>query len=170
MAFFFLLHFGQQYFQHPFTIMTQELLSTDIEIPGKNEYPALLKVWEASVRATHHFLKEEDIQVIKPLLLHEYFALVSLFCIRSNGEIAGFLGTSDEKIEMLFVHPAHQGKKIGKRLLLYAINELKKSLVDVNEQNEKALAFYQRFGFSVMSRSDKDGLGKPYPILRMQLL
>ena len=70
---------------------------------------------------------------------------------------------------MLFVHPDYHGQQIGKQLLLYAIHELKLALVDVNEQNEKALLFYRRFGFQVVNRSAKDGLGKPYPLLHLQL-
>ena len=30
--------------------------------PQKTEYPVLLQIWESSVRATHHFLQEEDIE------------------------------------------------------------------------------------------------------------
>lgn len=41
----------------------------------KEDYQVLIKIWEVSVRATHHFLKEEDIEYFKPLILHEYFEL-----------------------------------------------------------------------------------------------
>lgn len=36
----------------------------------------LTDLWEASVRATHHFLQEEDIRFIRPLILHEYLKAV----------------------------------------------------------------------------------------------
>ncbi|HUC80937.1 MAG TPA: GNAT family N-acetyltransferase [Flavisolibacter sp.] len=150
--------------------MIKKATAYKIEKPTAADYPELLQVWEASVRTSHHFLKEEDIQVFKPLILHQYFDLLSLFYIRVDQTIAGFLGTSTDKIEMLFVHPAYHGQQIGKQLLLYAIHELKLCLVDVNEQNEKALSYYRRFGFQVINRSAKDGLGKPYPLLHLQLL
>ena len=147
-------------------------MSTDhlyiIEIPSKKDYPEIVAVWEASVRATHTFLKEEDIQFFKPLILSEYLAAVELHCIKIENEIAAFLGTSDDKIEMLFAHPKHHGKGAGRQLLLYAVRTLNKKLVDVNEQNTGAVSFYKHFGFEVVSRSEKDGLGKPYPILHMQ--
>ncbi|MGY0625916.1 MAG: GNAT family N-acetyltransferase, partial [Paraglaciecola chathamensis] len=41
--------------------------------------------------------------------------------------------------------------------------------VDVNEQNPKALGFYQRIGFKVVGRSELDGQGKPYPLLHLAL-
>ncbi|HVI44780.1 MAG TPA: hypothetical protein VM802_07915 [Chitinophaga sp.] len=34
----------------------------------ETDYPALTNVWEASVRATHHFLAEDDIQYFRPLM------------------------------------------------------------------------------------------------------
>lgn len=140
-----------------------------IEVPAKEDYASIITVWEASVRATHQFLNEEDIRFIKPLLLTEFLDAVALHCIKIDSTIAAFIGTSSDKIEMLFAHPSYHGKGLGKTLLLYAITQLDKKLVDVNEQNEKAVEFYKRFGFNVINRSEKDAMGKPYPILHMML-
>jgi len=41
--------------------------------------------------------------------------------------------------------------------------------VDVNEQNDQALGFYKGNGFKVISRSEMDSSGKPYPILHLEL-
>ena len=82
----------------------------------KKEYEEVVKLWEASVRATHHFLKEEDIEYFKPLILNTYLDAVELKCIRNNDEkIVGFLGVASQNLEMLFIHPEHRGKRIGKR-------------------------------------------------------
>ena len=40
--------------------------------------------------------------------------------------------------------------------------------VDVNEQNEAALRFYEALGFSVAGRSPPDAAGRPFPILHMK--
>ena len=146
-----------------------ESIFTEIERPQKQDYNELIEVWEASVRATHHFLPEADIRYFKPLILSQYFDAVKLYCIRHQNKIAGFLGVSPTKIEMLFIHPNYMRKGIGKKLLLHAVENLKLKLVDVNEQNSQAVEFYTRFGFKVINRSEKDGLGKPYPILYMAL-
>lgn len=140
-----------------------------IEVPTVTDYVELVSVWEASVRATHDFLKEEDILFYKPLILNEYLKAVDLFCIKDNDTITGFMGLSESSIEMLFIHPAFRGSGIGKILLQFAINELKANKVDVNEQNDQALGFYLKMGFKVVNRSELDGMGKPYPILHMEL-
>lgn len=42
--------------------------------PTPQDYDELLTVWEASVRSTHHFLAEKDIQFYKPLIREQYFS------------------------------------------------------------------------------------------------
>ncbi|EMR02032.1 acetyltransferase [Cesiribacter andamanensis] len=135
------------------------------------DFPELVEIWEASVRATHHFLSEADIQYFKPLILQEFLYQVQLAGIRDGaGRILGFVGVAEGKVEMLFLHPAARGQGIGKRLLRHAITDMGATTVDVNEQNEQAVGFYLHEGFGVIGRSERDGLGKPYPLLHLQLL
>ncbi len=135
------------------------------------DYQEVVEVWEASVRATHQFLKEEDILYFKPLILNEFLKAVDLYCERDEtGSITGFLGVADGKIEMLFIHPESRGTGIGKKLLQFAVDNLHATLVDVNEQNTQAVDFYKHMGFEVISRSELDSMGKPFPILHMELI
>ncbi len=39
-----------------------------VEEVGEAEFPELVAVWEDSVRATHHFISEEDIAYYNPLI------------------------------------------------------------------------------------------------------
>ncbi|MDE1461666.1 GNAT family N-acetyltransferase [Spartinivicinus poritis] len=137
----------------------------------KTEYIEIVNVWEASVRATHEFLTEADIKFFKPKILNEYLqAVENLWCVKNRQEhIIGFVGVADDNIEMLFISPGNRGKGIGKLLTSYAVEQLGANKVDVNEQNTQAVGFYERLGFKVVSRSEVDGLGKPYPLLHMQL-
>lgn len=141
-----------------------------IELAQPSDFAEIVEVWEASVRATHHFLPESDIQYFKPLILNEYLKAVHLECIRSlEGAIVGFMGVHDDSLEMLFIHPNARGQGLGKVFVAHAIKDLGVKRVDVNEQNPQAVGFYERMGFQVISRSETDGLGKPYPILHMKL-
>lgn len=146
-----------------------DVLAMTIYVPGPEELPLMLELWETSVRATHHFLTEQDIAAIRadvPAAL----AGVDLLCLGSGpGRVAGFIGTAGNKLEMLFVHPRYFGCGAGKRLLRHAVDQLGVSEVDVNEQNESALAFYRHFGFEVVRRSERDSAGRPFPILHLAL-
>lgn len=136
----------------------------------KSEYQEVVNVWEASVRATHHFLKEKDIAYFKLLILNIYLNTVELRCIKNTQkEIKRLLGVANQNIEMLFIHPSYRGKSIGKTLLMYAIKKLKVSKVDVNEQNIQAVGFYKHCGFKSIRRSELDASGKPFPTLPMEL-
>ena len=133
------------------------------------DYKALMSVWESSVKATHDFLKNEDFEFYKALI-PGFFDHVTLHCMKNEAAvIIGFMGTNEGNLEMLFVSESEIGKGIGKALLLYGIENLKVTKVDVNKENLQALEFYKRFGFEVKSVSDVDGCGKPYPILHMEL-
>ena len=85
----------------------------------KSEYQEVVEVWEASVRTTHHFLKEEDIQFFKPLILEKYLDAVKLRSIRDeDGHIMGFSGVAEQNLEMLFIHPDHFGKEFHVSIVL----------------------------------------------------
>lgn len=131
---------------------------------------AVLNVWESSVRATHDFLNDAYLQHLIPLVKQKGIPSRQIHCIRTaTSGIAGFIGTSGDEIDMLFVSPACFRQGIGTALLQFAITQLKCSKLDVNEQNTNALHFYRRLGFKVVGRSALDGQGKPYPLLHLEL-
>ncbi len=131
-------------------------------------YPEILEIWEASVRATHHFLSEEDISFYKPIILKYALPATDLYGIVRNNEICGFMGVSENKVEMLFLKPDKRGMGLGRRLLELALTKLKTYKIDVNEENPDALGFYQHLGYKVVSRDEFDGNGRPHPILHLE--
>ena len=133
----------------------------------ETDYPVLTDIWESAVLNTHDFLKHEDFLYYKEHL-PTYFQYVDLYGFEQSGRLVGFVGVAENGIEMLFVHNYFRGKGIGKELITYAIEKLQACKVDVNEQNPQAIGFYQRMGFSVVSRSELDAEGKAYPILHMR--
>lgn len=143
-------------------------MNIEISKATSKAYPEIIEVWEASVRATHHFLTEEDIQFFKSRMASEFLPSVDLYVVKDgNGAIAAFIGLGDNTIEMLFVKPEYFGQGIGSRLIDFAISNFDIHKVDVNEQNPKALKFYESKSFHVSSRDETDFVGKPFPILHM---
>jgi putative acetyltransferase len=141
-----------------------------IEHVDKTEYNDLIAIWESSVRATHDFLQNADIEALRPLILEQYFDAVDLRCAKnSEGKMLGFCGVAKASLEMLFVASEDRGKGVGKVLCRYAIEQLGVTKVDVNEQNPQAIGFYEHMGFRTIGRSPLDDQGNPFPLLHMEL-
>jgi putative acetyltransferase len=130
----------------------------------------VLEIWEQSVLATHDFLTQTDFEEIKLLVESINFNDLEVFCLTNENFVLGFIGVADKKIEMLFLDPKYFGQALGQKLLSFAVSELAANKLDVNEQNIKALRFYQKFGFETFERTEKDDQGRNYPLLRMRLV
>ena len=131
----------------------------------------LFEIWLRSVRATHAFLSEDDIQNLVPAV-REYLASTGTEFWVLTGDadaVVGFMGMGGSTIESLFLLPEVFRKGYGRAFLRHAEGLHSELSVDVNEQNEQARAFYEACGFVVERRSDVDGAGRPYPLLHMRL-
>lgn len=131
----------------------------------------LLEVWENSVRATHLFLSDSEIQSIKkyvPQAVNEVLHL--LIAEDESGRPVAFMGVEAGSLEMLFIAPEERGKGLGKRLIQYGIKNYAVEKLTVNEQNPQAKGFYEHMGFQVYKRTDLDEQGNPYPLLYMRRL
>ena len=83
-----------------------------------------------------------------------------------NKEVVGFASYAPKKendpsvykLHKIYVHPAQQGKSIGKILLNYIIDEIKSKKATALELNvnryNKALSFYRKNGFEII---DEEG-------------
>src|SRR5437899_836082 len=129
----------------------------------------LLDIWLRSVRATHHFLGEQDIQFILPLVPDELARLEIWVLCSEDDSLIGFMGMSGSKMEALFLAPEFLRRGGGRRLVEHAQARYGELTVDINEQNQDACRFYQACGFIVEGRSELDSTGRPFPLLRMRL-
>lgn len=129
----------------------------------------LLDVWERSVRATHLFLSDKEIQNIKAYVPQALQGVAHLVIAQDgDGRPAAFMGVNEQMLEMLFVAPRERGKGVGKALLQYGMEQFGVSRLAVNEQNPQAKGFYEHMGFQVYRRTELDEQGNPYPLLYME--
>ena len=129
----------------------------------------LVELWEASARATHDFLSEEDIRGIRTYVPDALRSIADLRIVRdAEGVPVAFMGCDGRRLEMLFVDPACRGAGVGTALVREAFAAGVTEVV-VNEQNPSARGFYEHVGFAVCGRSERDEQGGPFPILYMKL-
>lgn len=101
----------------------------------------LLVIWESSVRATHNFLSDPEINNIKKYVPHALRRVSHLIVAYDENEPVAFMGINDLKLEMLFVDANQRGNGIGKALITYGIHNLDINELAVNEQNPGARGF-----------------------------
>ena len=156
---------------------------------GPADWPYLLCLWWRNVRATHGFVAEEYLRAIGAALPGVYLPAMERVRLAwlevapagdagdacaprtAQGPLpTGFLGSVEQRVEMLFVEPGLRGRGIGTALLEDFGSRHPEILLDVNEQNTAARIFYARRGFEVVGRSPLDGAGQPYPLLHLRRL
>ncbi len=129
----------------------------------------LLEVWESSVKATHLFLSENEIENIKKYVPQALKEIPHLLIAENENQLpVGFMGISEQRLEMLFISSEERGKGYGKELLLYGIEKYSVHDLAVNEQNPLAKGFYEYMGFKVYKRTELDEQGNAYPLLYMK--
>ena len=134
------------------------------------EYDRAAELWEASVRATHDFVTEADLDVFRPLVRASFAEIPQLAGLRADDRLLiGFIGVAEGNVEMLFLDPAYRGQGGGSLLLEHAFRSFDATKVDVNEQNPQAVGIYLHHGFRVVARSETDSTNKPYPLLHLTL-
>lgn len=91
-----------------------------------------------------------ELQVVS--LVDDYFSKAEILkelYVLDNGIIRGFIQMNKTEISKLYVDPFFQRKGFGKELMEYAIGKLHADVLWVLKKNSRAIAFYQRFGFSL---------------------
>lgn len=128
----------------------------------------LLDIWRKAVDATHDFLTPADRAAID--------AEVAAFLPQSPAWLAtdpddraiGFMLIDGTHMDALFIDPDWHGRGVGRCLVEHALSLHPMLTTDVNAQNGQAIAFYEAMNFVATGRSDRDGQGRPYPLIHLR--
>lgn len=133
------------------------------------DHPELVRIWRRAVEATHTFLAPDDVDEIETEVRTAALpALSVLVAQHADGTPVGWIGTDGHRVEALFVDPSAHGRGVGSALLAAATVGTARVELDVNEQNPGAVGFYERLGFVRTGRSERDGRGRPFPLLHLR--
>ena len=129
------------------------------------ELPHLHALWDRSVRATHDFVTEADMEMYSPLITGYLASGKSELWVleADDGDVMGFMGLAGTNIDLLFFEPHYLRRGGGRRLVDHAraLRPNQDLTVDCNEQNPEACRFYEAYGFVVERWSEKDDTGRP---------
>ena len=123
----------------------------------KEDLPVLMDLWLSANMDAHAFIPaaywtEHAGQVRTQLPLAEVYVCQQ----DAAAPIDGFIGINGTHIEGLFVKKACRSKGVGRQLPTHAKQLKPRLTLCVYRQNPKALSFYEREGFAILSE-DTDG-------------
>ena len=128
----------------------------------------VLDIWRDAVDATHDFLTPADRAAIEGEV-KDFLPFAPLWlAVDARDRPVGFMLLDEASMEALFIDPAYRGKGVGRALVAHALGLHPVITTDVNEQNAQAVGFYQRLGFVATGRSERDGQGRPYPLIHLR--
>lgn len=139
----------------------------NIRMSRPSEASDIIQIWKTSVDATHDFLTAHDRQAIEKEVVGFFSETPVWVATNQENQPLGFMFLHDGHLEALFVDASARGLGVGKALISHALALHPDLSVDVNEQNQQAVGFYQHMGFEVSGRSERDNQGRAYPLLHL---
>lgn len=123
----------------------------------KNDLSAVMQIWLDTNIKAHDFIPKEywenNYEIVKEILPD---AEIYVHEDDTAGFIDGFIGLTDNYIAGIFVKEDKQSKGIGKQLLNYVKNIKSNISLSVYQKNTKAVRFYKREQFQIVSENVDD--------------
>ena len=140
----------------------------NIRMSQPSEASEIIRIWKSSVDATHDFLTVNDREAIEKEVVGFFSATPVWVATDREDHPLGFMFLHEGHLEALFVDASARGLGVGKQLVSHALALHPDLSVDVNEQNQQAVGFYQHMGFQITGRSPLDSQGRAYPLLHLR--
>ena len=126
--------------------MIRQLQNKDID--------KIMGIWLESTIYAHKFISKEYWNENYNIVKDVYIPMSKTFIYEDNDDIRGFISIiNNDFIGALFVEKNYQSQGIGKSLIDYAKNLYDNSSLAVYKENEKALEFYKKMGFKIISEN-----------------
>ena len=108
----------------------------------------VVQIWLESNRQAHSFIEadywEKNKEEVRKMLPHSLIQVAEI-----EGNIVGFIGMNETKIEGLFVNSNFQSRGIGHSLIEWAKTRNEVLTLYVYQKNQRALKFYLKEGFVI---------------------
>ncbi|MDO4438320.1 MAG: GNAT family N-acetyltransferase [Eubacteriales bacterium] len=122
----------------------------------KRDIDAVADIWLNTNLKAHDFIDEaywkSNYDMVK-----EMFTEAEIYVYEQEEKVLGFIGLSDDYIEGIFVSCDSQSGGIGKALVDFVKEKREKLSLNVYDKNTRAVRFYEREGFTIISEgTDRD--------------
>lgn len=139
-----------------------------IRLAQPADHEAILLLWLRSSLISHSFIAEsywiESLQMVREDFLPK--ARTWIEC-DEKGHIGGFISVLNQQfIGALFVEESRYGDGTAQHLMAAAKEEYPVLLLEVYQQNHRAMAFYRKENFEITAETRHPGTDMPTWILR----
>ena len=119
---------------------------------NENDLDKVMTIWLDSNIETHNFIPKAYWETVSHFVKRA-MVLSDMYVYEKDETICGFIGLDDTYIAGMFVDASGRSKGIGKELLDYVKNIMPELVLRVYQKNERAIAFYKREQFEIVSES-----------------
>ncbi|GAA0069028.1 N-acetyltransferase [Clostridium sardiniense] len=121
---------------------------------NKKDIDEIMKIWVESTIKSHDFIDENYWIESQDIVRNKYIPISKTYIYKEDNIIKGFISILNNNfIGGLFVANDSQGQGIGRKLIDTVKNELNSLTLNVFKENVRALKFYEREGFEIVSES-----------------
>ncbi|MDQ0459152.1 putative acetyltransferase [Clostridium sardiniense] len=121
---------------------------------NKKDIDEIMKIWVESTIKSHDFIDENYWIESQDIVRNKYIPISKTYIYKEDNIIKGFISILNNNfIGGLFVANDSQGQGIGRELVDTVKNELNSLTLNVFKENVRALKFYKREGFEIVSES-----------------
>lgn len=125
----------------------------------KSDTGQVMQIWLSGNEEAHSFIPKGYWQSHFSMV-QEQLTQAEVFVYETDKIIKGFVGMTEEYIAGIFVDRTYRSLGIGTQLLEY-VKQLHDTLtLGVYEKNKRAVAFYVREGFSIVSKEFDEATGE----------
>ncbi len=130
-------------------------------------------LWLRSTISAHPFIDEsywyESAAMVRETFLPQ--AMTWVACEPVTGKICGFISVIDPQfIGALFVSDAFYGRGVAQQLMNTAKATYSRLLLEVYQENNRAVAFYGKEGFNIKADTHHPGTNLPTWVMSWQRL
>lgn len=123
----------------------------------KNDLNIIMNIWLSANVSAHNFISEE--------YWNNHFEEVrtaissSEVYVFEDSVIKGFVGLKGNYIAGIFIKEEFQSKGIGGKLISFLKTFKPELILNVYEQNENAVGFYEKHGFQISQKNEEEETG-----------
>lgn len=116
----------------------------------ETDLPEVMEIWLQANEEAHAFIPaaywQENYDMVCELLPQ-----AEVYVYEKNVQLSGFIGMNGEYIAGIFVRQSARSQGVGKQLIHYVKDRKERLILHVYEKNKRAIHFYEREGFVVVS-------------------